>query len=94
MTGDLSNTTAHTTEGVPASTVTLESIMGQIEDVNRKANRLIEGLIEQRDDARAVLIALANLLEYRDGDDSHVQVIPGRGPHFWELLLEIKRNAT
>lgn len=71
--------------------VTIESIMGQIDDVNKKANRLIEGLCEQRDEARAVLQAIAYCLELTEDSPHGVQVKDGRGEDFWRTLYEIKK---
>lgn len=74
--------------------VTIESISKQIEDINRKANALIDDLKEQRDICRVVIESIAACLEYRPGDERRVQVIEGKGPAFWEILAELKRSTT
>lgn len=71
--------------------VTIESITAQIDVIHQKTNHLVEGLIEQRDIARAVLKAISDCLEFRPGDTGRVQVIDGKGESFWETMYELKK---
>lgn len=57
------------TERVPAETVTIESITAQIDEIGRKADRLINGVCRQRDEARAAfqdLLAIARDISTMD----------------------------
>jgi hypothetical protein len=71
--------------------VTIASITAQIEDIHRKTNRLIEGICEQRDEARAVLQAIAYCLELTDDTPHGVQIKAGRGEDFWRTMYELKK---